>query len=45
MQFLDGFHFVGVEGEVTGDVLHGSLPPAKLKSVQRWLDAHRDQVA
>jgi hypothetical protein len=30
---------------VTGDVLHGSLPPAKLKSVQRWLDAHRDQVA
>ena len=30
---------------VTGDVLHGSLPPAKLKSVRRWLDAHRDQVA
>ena len=29
----------------TGHVLHGSLPRAKLKAVERWLDAHRDQVA
>jgi hypothetical protein len=40
--------FSGFEAQisiVTGDVLHGSLPPAKLKTVQRWLDAHREQVA
>jgi hypothetical protein len=40
--------FSGFEAQisiVTGDVLHGSLPPAKLRTVQRWLDAHRAQVA
>jgi Domain of unknown function (DUF4160) len=40
--------FAGVEAQisiVTGHVLHGSLLPAKLKAVQRWLDAHREQVA
>jgi hypothetical protein len=30
---------------VTGDVLEGSLPRAKLKAVQKWLAKHREQVA
>jgi hypothetical protein len=30
---------------VTGDVLEGSLPRAKLKEVQDWLMANREQVA
>jgi hypothetical protein len=30
---------------VTGEVLSGSLPRAKLKSVQAWLAANREQVA
>jgi Domain of unknown function (DUF4160) len=30
---------------VTGDVLEGSLPRAKLKAVQQWLARHREQVA
>lgn len=30
---------------VTGDVLQGSLPRAKLRAVQGWLAAHREQVA
>ncbi len=30
---------------VTGDVLEGSLPRAKLRAVQKWLEAHRDEVA
>ncbi|HEY1243531.1 MAG TPA: DUF4160 domain-containing protein [Hyphomicrobiaceae bacterium] len=30
---------------VTGDVLEGSLPSAKLKVVQSWLAAHREEVA
>lgn len=30
---------------VTGDVLEGSLPRAKLKVVQKWLAKHRVQVA
>jgi hypothetical protein len=29
----------------TGDVLEGSLPRAKLREVQEWLAAHREQVA
>jgi hypothetical protein len=40
--------FAGVEAQIsiaTGDVLNGSLPRAKLATVQRWLDAHRDEVA
>ncbi len=30
---------------VTGDVLEGSLPTAKLRAVQEWLAKHREQVA
>jgi hypothetical protein len=30
---------------VTGDVLQGSLPRAKVKAVQEWLASHREQVA
>ncbi len=30
---------------VTGDVLEGSLPRAKLKAIQTWLAVHRDQIA
>ena len=30
---------------VTGDVLEGSFPRAKLKAVQNWLASHREQVA
>jgi len=30
---------------VTGDVLEGSLPWAKLTAVQEWLAKHREQVA
>ena len=30
---------------VTGDVLHGRLPRAKLRAVRVWLDAHREKVA
>ena len=30
---------------VTGDLLEGSLPRAKLRAVQRWLDEHREEVA
>jgi hypothetical protein len=40
--------FSGLEAQIsiaTGDVLNGSLPRAKLSVVQRWLDAHRGEVA
>jgi hypothetical protein len=30
---------------VTGDVLEGALPRAKLVTVQEWLARHREQVA
>ncbi|MGE0750655.1 MAG: DUF4160 domain-containing protein [Variibacter sp.] len=30
---------------LTGDVLVGSLPRAKLRAVQDWLAAHREHVA
>ena len=30
---------------LTGDVLEGSLPRAKLRAVQEWLSRHREQVA
>lgn len=30
---------------VTGDVLNGSLPRAKLRAVRSWLAAHREHVA
>jgi hypothetical protein len=30
---------------VTGDVLEGSLPRAKVRAVQEWLKKHREQVA
>jgi hypothetical protein len=30
---------------VTGDLLEGSLPRAKLRVVQKWLEAHREEVA
>lgn len=30
---------------LTGDVLQGSLPKAKLRQVQSWLAANREQVA
>lgn len=30
---------------VTGDVLQGFLPRAKLRAVQEWLDVHREHVA
>jgi hypothetical protein len=30
---------------LTGDVLEGSLPRAKLRAVQEWLARHREQVA
>ena len=30
---------------VTGDVLEGSLPRAKLRAVQGWLARHREEVA
>jgi hypothetical protein len=30
---------------VTGDVLEGSIPRAKLRAVQDWLSANREQVA
>jgi hypothetical protein len=30
---------------LTGDLLEGSLPRAKLKAVQEWLARHRAQVA
>jgi Domain of unknown function (DUF4160) len=30
---------------VTGDILQGSLPRAKLRAVQDWLALHREQVA
>lgn len=28
----------------TGKVLDGSLPPAKMKLVQAWLEIHRDEL-
>jgi hypothetical protein len=28
----------------TGDVLDGSLPPAKLKLVQAWIEIHREDL-
>lgn len=40
--------FAGHEAQisiVTGDILNGSLPPAKAKKVKAWLAAHREQVA
>jgi hypothetical protein len=40
--------FGGFEAQIsiaTGHVLNGSLPPAKLRTVQHWLDARRDHVA
>ena len=40
--------FGGFEAQisiVTGDVVNGSLPRAKLRTVQRWLAEHREQVA
>jgi hypothetical protein len=30
---------------LTGDVLEGSLPRAKLRAVREWLARHREQVA
>jgi hypothetical protein len=30
---------------VTGDVLEGPLPRAKVRAVQEWLAKHREQVA
>ena len=30
---------------ITGDVLNGTLPRAKLRAVRAWLDAHREQTA
>ncbi len=30
---------------LTGAVLEGSLPRAKLRAVQKWLARHREQVA
>ena len=30
---------------VTGQVIDGSLPPSKLRTVQAWLAAHRSEVA
>ena len=30
---------------LTGEVLNGTLPRSKLKAVQRWVDANREQVA
>jgi hypothetical protein len=30
---------------VTGDLLEGSLPRAKLRAVRKWLAAHREEVA
>lgn len=30
---------------VTGDVLEGKLPTAKLKAVKSWLDLHRAEVS
>ena len=30
---------------VTGDLLEGSLPRAKLRAIQMWLAAHREEVA
>ncbi|MCJ2094843.1 DUF4160 domain-containing protein [Methylobacterium sp. J-072] len=30
---------------VTGEVLSGALPPAKLKGIRAWLDANREQVS
>jgi hypothetical protein len=30
---------------VTGDVLEGALPRAKVRAVQEWLAAHREEVA
>ncbi|ALK10408.1 DUF4160 domain-containing protein [Blastochloris viridis] len=38
----------GFEAQIsiaTGDVLNGSLPPAKRKRVQDWLATHRGEVA
>ncbi len=28
----------------TGEILSGSLPPAKMKLVQAWLELHRDEL-
>ena len=30
---------------VTGEVLSGALPRAKLKGIRAWLDANREQVS
>lgn len=41
-------HFAGKEVKLsiaTGEVLSGSLPRAKLRTVQAWLAANRPQVA
>ena len=40
--------FGGHEAQIsilTGEVLNGSLPRPKMKAVQSWLTAHRDQVS
>jgi hypothetical protein len=35
----------GMTSIVTGELLEGSLPRAKLRAVQKWLAAHREEVA
>ena len=30
---------------VTGEMLNGALPRAKMKVVRRWLEANRDQIS
>lgn len=40
--------FGGHEAQIsigTGDILNGTLPPAKARLVKAWLAAHRGQVA
>lgn len=40
--------YAGTDAQIsiaTGALLHGSLPRGKLRSVQSWLSAHREQVA
>lgn len=40
--------FGGHEAQIsilTGEVLNGTLPPAKLRRVQSWLDTNREQVS
>ncbi|WP_292915625.1 DUF4160 domain-containing protein [Nitrosomonas sp.] len=43
-----GLHFIQPNLQIItiedGTILNGSLPPAKMKLVQAWIEIHRDEL-